>query len=94
MHHVAINAIARATLNYNIVDDLAQSPTAMSSLEVLKTCPTQCKVLLSLLGVVDPSDSRLITFDLDQGEPRISSTVAFQFLISIGKLVIQRHIID
>ena len=36
---VANNAIARATISYSIVDDLAQTPTTMSTLEVLKTCP-------------------------------------------------------
>ena len=33
------NPNARAASNYNIVDDLAQSPAAMSALEVLKNCP-------------------------------------------------------
>ena len=94
MRHVTKNATARSALNYNIVDDLAKYPTTMSSLEVLKTFPMHRKALLSTVGVVDPFDSKLITFDLDQGEPRISSTVAFQFFISIGKLVIQQHIID
>ena len=32
---------ARADVSYSIVDDLAQTPTTMSVLEVLKTCPTQ-----------------------------------------------------
>ena len=67
MRHVANNATSRAALNYNIVDDLAQSPTTMSSLEVIKNFPSQHKALLSMLGAIDPSDSRLITFDLDQG---------------------------
>jgi hypothetical protein len=31
---------ARAAHNYSLVDDLAQSLTAMSVLEVLQTCPT------------------------------------------------------
>jgi hypothetical protein len=35
------NPQARAAHNYSLVDDLAQSPTAMSVLEVLQTCPTQ-----------------------------------------------------
>ena len=41
----------------------------MSALEFLNTCPLQQKDLLSVLGVGDPSDTMLITFDLDQGEP-------------------------
>jgi hypothetical protein len=35
------NPQARAAHNYSLVDDLAQSPAAMSVLEVLQTCPTQ-----------------------------------------------------
>ena len=78
LHRVVNNFSARVTLNYNIVDDLAQSPYAMSALEFLRIFPPQRKALLSALGVVDPSDSRLITFNLDQGEPRIPSSDAFQ----------------
>jgi hypothetical protein len=44
------NPHARETHNYSLVDDLAQSPTAMSLLEVLQTCPTQRKSLLSPWG--------------------------------------------
>ena len=40
IHRVANNATARAAVSYSIVDDLAQMPTAMSALEVLKMCPT------------------------------------------------------
>ena len=69
LHHVVNNATTTVALNYSIVNDVAQSPSAMSSLEVIKTCPSQCKELLSALGSVNPYDSRLITFDLDQGEP-------------------------
>ena len=86
--------MARAAVSYNIVDDLAQTPTAMSALEVLKTCPTQQKALLATLGVVDPSDSKLITFDMDNGEPRIPSTITFQILVSIQNLVVHRCIVD
>jgi hypothetical protein len=34
------NPHARAAHNYSLVDDLAQSPTAMFVLEVLQTCPS------------------------------------------------------
>ena len=49
---IANNATARVAISYSIVDDLAQTPTAMSALEVLKTWPTQQKALLVTLGVV------------------------------------------
>jgi hypothetical protein len=71
------NPQARVAHNYSLVNDLAQSPTAMSVLEVLQTCPTQWKSLLSSLGAVDPANTRLNTFDLDCGEPRLLALVAF-----------------
>ena len=77
------NPNARAASNYNIVDDLAQSPAAMSALEVLKNCPSQRKTLLSAIGAIDPNDSSLMEFDLDQSEPRMPSTLAFQVSVSI-----------
>ena len=91
---VANNTTARAAVNYNIVDDLAQTPTTMSALEVLKMCPTQWKSLLSTLGAVDPFDSKLITFDTENGEPRMPSTIAFQILGSIQDSVVHRCIVD
>jgi hypothetical protein len=80
--------------NYSLVDDLAQSPVAMLVLEVLQTCPTQWKSLLSALGVVDPADTRLITFDLYSGEPRLPALVAFQIPIKIRNITIYHCIID
>ena len=76
------------------MDDLAQTPTTMSALEVLKTCPTQWKALLAALGVVDPSDSKLITFDIEKEDPCMPSTIAFQILVSIRNLVVHRCIVD
>ena len=84
----------RAASNYNIVDDLAQSPAAMSALEVLKNCLSQCKTLLSAIGAIDPNDSNLMAFDLDQSEPRMPSTLAFQVCVFVRNFVIHRCIID
>ena len=47
-----------------------------------------------MLNVVDPSKSRLIIFDLDQGEPRMPSFVAFQVPVTIQNSVIHRCIIN
>ena len=80
---VSNNATARAAVSYNIMDDLDQTLITMSSLEVLKTCPTQLRALLATLGAVDPSDSKLITFDIENKEPRMPSTIDFQILVSI-----------
>ena len=94
MWHITNNATYRDSLNYNIFDDLAQSPTTMSALDVLKMFPAKWKALLSALGVVDPSDSKVITFDFDQGEPKIPSTISFHILVSIQNLVLHRCIVD
>jgi hypothetical protein len=41
----SFNPHARASQNYSIVEDLAQAPSVMLSLEVLQSCPTQRKTL-------------------------------------------------
>ena len=41
IHKSTCNPRARAAQNYNIVEDLAQSPSAMSALEVLQNFPSQ-----------------------------------------------------
>jgi hypothetical protein len=66
----------------------------MSVLEVLQTCPTQRKSLLSALGAVDPADTRLITFDLDSCEPRLPALVAIQIPVKIRNITVHRCIID
>jgi hypothetical protein len=82
------NPQARAVHNYSLVDDLAQSSASMSVLEVLQTCPTQWKSLLSTLGAVDLADTRLITFDLDSGEPHLPALIAFQILVKIWNITV------
>jgi hypothetical protein len=63
------NHNSRAAQNYNIVEDLAQAPCAMSSLEVLQHCPSQCRTLLAALGTFDLESSNYITFNLDDHQP-------------------------
>jgi hypothetical protein len=88
------NPRARSAHNYSMVNVLAQSPAAMSVLEVLQTCPTQHKSLLFALGAVDLDDTRLITFYLDSGEPCLPALVAFQILVKIWNITVHRCIID
>jgi hypothetical protein len=66
----------------------------MSVLEVLQTYPTQRKSLLFGLGAVNPDDTRLITFDLDSGEPHLPALVAFQIPVKIQNITVHRCIID
>jgi hypothetical protein len=88
------NPQARASHNYSLVDDLAQSSAAMSVLEVLQTCPIQWKSLLSALGSVDPVDTQLITFDLDSEEPRLPTLIVFQIPVKIRNITVHQCIID
>ena len=44
----------------------------MSASEVLQSCTTQRKALLSAIGGVDPSYTSLISFDSDNCEPHLS----------------------
>lgn len=55
----------------------------MSVLEVLQSCPTQRKELLSSLGEIDPVDSRLMVFDREKATPHLPSVIAFQIPVSV-----------
>jgi hypothetical protein len=66
----------------------------MFVLEVIQIFPSQCKSLLSSLGAFDPADTRLITFDLDRGEPCLPTLVAFQILVKFWNITVHRCIID
>ena len=44
-------------------------PSAMSTLEVLQSCLSQQKALLSAIGRVDPIDISLLAFDLENFVP-------------------------
>jgi hypothetical protein len=94
LHKNFHNPQARAAHNYSLVDDLAQSPVSMSVLEVLQNFPTQWKSLLSALGEINPIDTRLITFDLDSGEPCLPTLIAFQIPVKIRNIIVHRCIID
>jgi hypothetical protein len=66
----------------------------MSILEILQTYLTQQKSLLSTLEEVDPADTKLITFDLDSGEPHPPALVYFQIPVKILNITVHRCIID
>jgi hypothetical protein len=84
IHKSAFNPHARAAQNYNIVEDLAQAPSAMSALAVLQTCPTQRKALLKAIGGLDPTDTNLIIFDLEDHIPRLPLQLAFQIQVVVS----------
>jgi hypothetical protein len=71
------NPNARVDQNYSIIEDLAQTSCVMSSLEVLHSFPSQRKMLLSILGVVESANSRSIIFNPSDHEPCLSHHVTF-----------------
>jgi hypothetical protein len=46
------------------------------------------------LGAVDPADTRLITFDLDSGEPCLPALIASRIPVKIRNITVHRCIID
>ena len=88
------NTSARAAQNYNIVEYLAQAPSAMSALEVLQTFLAQRKALLSAIGGIDPQDSMLAIFDMEKSKSRLSHQLAFQVQVVSKGRPIHGTIID
>jgi hypothetical protein len=88
------NPSSRAAQNYNIVEDLAQAPCAMSSLEVLQHCPSQRITLLATIGSFDPESSNNLTFNLDDHQPRLSHQLAFQIDVVVHNQQVHRTILD
>ena len=83
------NLNARAAQHYSIIEDLAQAPCAMSTLEVLQSCPSQRKALLQAIGAVNSADASLLSFDPDHSEPCLPHSITLQ--ISMGCLGKQVH---
>jgi hypothetical protein len=88
------NPNSRATQNYNIVEDLAQAPCAMSTLEVLQHCPNQRRTLLAAIGAFDPKSSNYLTFNLDNHQLRLSHQLGFQIDVVVHNQQIHWTILD
>jgi hypothetical protein len=69
------NLNAWAAQHYSIVEDLPQALCAMSTLEVLQSCPSQRKALLQAIGVVDSADASLLSFDPENSEPHLPHSI-------------------
>jgi hypothetical protein len=94
IHKSTFNPNSQAAQNYNIVEDLAQAPCAMSALEVIQHCPSQRRKLLSSIDAFDPESSNNLTFNLDDHQPRLSHQLAFQIDVVVHNQQIQRTILD
>jgi hypothetical protein len=71
------NPNARVSQNYSVVEDLSQTPCAMSALEVLQSCPSQIKALLSSLGSAETCNLGTIMLDTTDLKPHLPYHVAF-----------------
>jgi hypothetical protein len=91
---LSFNPHARAAQNYSIVEDLARAPFAMSTLEVLQICPTQHKELLKAIGGIDPTNTNLIIFDLEDQIPRLPHQLVFQIQVIVENKNICRTVVD
>jgi hypothetical protein len=94
IHKSTFNPSSRAAQNYNIVEDLAQAPCAMSALEVLQHCPIQRRMLLAAIGIVDPKSSNHIMFNLDNYASQLSHQLSFQVDVVVHNQQIHRTILD
>jgi hypothetical protein len=75
------NPNARAAQNYSVVEDLSQTPCAMSALEVLQRCPAQRKALLIALGSTETCNPSIIMLDTTDLKPCLPYHVAFQIVV-------------
>jgi len=88
------NLNAQATQHYNIIEDLAQVPSAMSALEVLQSFASQQKYLMLAIGGINPTDSNLICCDLDNHVLRLPHPISFLVQVIINENTIHRTIIN
>jgi hypothetical protein len=86
------NPNARATQNYSVVEDLSQTPCAMSALEVLQSFPAQRKALLTALGSTETCNPSTIMLDTTDLKPRLPYHVAFQIVVSHPTKTFTRNI--
>jgi hypothetical protein len=86
------NPNARATQNYSVVEDLSQTPCAMSALEVLQSCPSQRKALLTSLGSTKTCNSSTIMLDTTDLKTRLPYHVAFQIVVAYPTKTFTRNI--
>ena len=94
VHKSKFNPHARVAQHYNIVEDLAQSPSAMSTLEVLQSFPSQKQALLSAIGGIDPTDSNLVSFNHKGYDPQLSAQLDFLIQVKALNKTVHQTIID
>lgn len=73
---------------------MAQSPSAMFTLEVLQNFPSQKQALLSAIGGIDPTDSNLVFFNHTGYVPQLPAELAFSIQVNVLNHLVHCTIID
>jgi hypothetical protein len=76
------NPNVRAAQKYSVVEDLAQTPYAMSALEVLQSCPSQRKSLLSTFRSTETCNPGAIVLNPTDLKPPLPYHVVFQIVVA------------
>ena len=66
----------------------------MSTLEVLQSCPTQRKNLLTTLGDLDLDNTNLIHFNVENYKSRLPHKLAFQIIMKVVENKVFRIVLD
>ena len=66
----------------------------MSTLEVLQSCPTQRKNLLTALGALDLDNTNLIHFNVKNYKYRLTHIHAFQIILKVVGKKVFRTVLD
>ena len=66
----------------------------MSTLEVLQSCPTQRKNLLTALGALDPDNTNLIHFNIENYKSLLPHKLAFQIITKVVGKKVFRIVLD
>jgi hypothetical protein len=86
------NPNARVAQNYSVVEDLSQTPCAMSALEVLQSCPIQRKSLLTALSSTETCNPVTIMLDMTDLKPLLPYHVTFQIVVAHPTKTFTRNI--
>jgi hypothetical protein len=86
------NPNARDAQNYYVVEDLSQTPCAMSALEVLQSCPSQRKALLTSLGSTETCNLGTIMLDTTDLKPHLPYHITFQIVMGHPTKTFTRNI--
>ena len=94
LKHLGHNPNGQTAQNYSVVKDLGHTPCAMSALEVLQSCPSQRKALLSALGVNDDNSSSVIKFETVGLQPRLPYYASILIHVECLNMIVKRTVID